>query len=70
MVAVFPTTLGSGISTVGGVFVAASGKRWELGIVVVSTRNMASEAGEHLQVWSNWKEMNVWVLRTRRVSGW
>jgi hypothetical protein len=45
MMAVFPTTLG----TVGGVLLAASGKRWELGIVAVLTRNMASEAGERLQ---------------------
>ena len=22
------------------------------------------------RIWSNWKERNVWVLRTRRVSGW
>jgi hypothetical protein len=49
MVVVFPTTLGSGVGTVGGVLVAASGKHWELAIVAVSTHNRASEAGEHLQ---------------------
>ena len=45
MVGLFPTMLGSGV----GDLVAVSGKRWELGIVAVLTRNMASEAGERLQ---------------------
>ena len=44
--ALFPTRLGSGVDDL---LVAASGKRWELGIVAVLTRNMASEAGERLQ---------------------
>jgi hypothetical protein len=71
MVAVFPTTLGSGISTVGGVHVAASGKRWALGHCgglwrlrrAIGRRRRENAS----KIWSNWKERNVWVLRIEEV---